>query len=417
MKHLKANIFSEIGKLNGVILHTPGHEVENMIPENAERALYSDILNLNTAKKEYKQLNALLSELTNTFQAKELLSDILKNNDVKTELINFICKNENIVELTDYLCSLNHEELSTKLIEGVVMVKDNLSKFLDKERYSLRPLHNFFFTRDASSTIYNKVLINKMASNVRDRESLIMEAIFKHHPLLHSETVNLARYENSDSKATIEGGDILVAREDILLIGNGDRTTTQGIDQVIEYIKKQKVKRHIIIQELPYEPESFIHLDMAFTFLDNDKCMVYEPLILKTNRFLTIHIQIDNGKVISIKEKKSIPSALKELGMDMEPIYCGGKKDSYIQDREQWHSGANFFALAPGKVIGYGRNIYTIEEMNNNGFEVIKAKDVISKKINLNNYEKYVITMEGGELARGGGGCRCMTMPVSRSKI
>ena len=43
---MKTCINSEIGKLEGVIIHTPGPEVENMTPENAERALYSDILNL-----------------------------------------------------------------------------------------------------------------------------------------------------------------------------------------------------------------------------------------------------------------------------------------------------------------------------------------------------------------------------------
>ncbi len=30
---------------------------------------------------------------------------------------------------------------------------------------------------------------------------------------------------------------------------------------------------------------------------------------------------------------------------------------------------------------------------------------------------KYVITMEGSELARGGGGCRCMTMLVARKAV
>ena len=52
---VEVNVQSEIGKLNGVIIHTPGEEVENMTPENAERALYSDIINLSIARKEYKQ--------------------------------------------------------------------------------------------------------------------------------------------------------------------------------------------------------------------------------------------------------------------------------------------------------------------------------------------------------------------------
>ena len=47
------SVTSEIGVLEGVVLHKPGLEVENMTPKNIKRALYSDILNLTVASKEY----------------------------------------------------------------------------------------------------------------------------------------------------------------------------------------------------------------------------------------------------------------------------------------------------------------------------------------------------------------------------
>ena len=417
-KHFSVDIRSEIGELDGVIIHTPGPEVENMTPESAQKALYSDILNLPVALKEYNQFKGFLSKVTKTFQVKDLLSEVVKNPEHRAELLHAIATKERLNEYTvAELMDIKPEKLSTVLIEGVEMKKDNLTRFLSKDRYSIEPLHNFFFTRDASVALLDRVLISRMASRIRDRETIIMDAIFRNHPSFGVKTIHPEQSRHYCKEFSFEGGDFLVAREDIVLIGTGARTTSQGIDFIMEYYKKKKVQRHIIVQELPYTPESFIHLDMVFTFLDRNQCMVYEPLILHPTRYLTIHINIDNGKVKSIREVENIPTILKELGMEMETLFCGGRRDSMIQEREQWHSGANFFAVAPGKVVGYGRNVNTIEEMNRHGYEVIKASDVIHDKVDITNYKKYVVTIDGSELSRGGGGCRCMTMPVRRKAV
>ena len=425
-KIVEVNVQSEIGKLNGVILHTPGEEVENMTPENAERALYSDILNLSIARKEYKQLSEVLGKITKTYQVKDLLTNILKDDATKLEVLNRIEKIEPfIAEVTpkgsikDQLLDEDAENLARLLIEGVEMKRDTLTKFLNKDWYDLRPLHNFFFTRDASMSMYNEVLIGRMANAVRDREAIIMQSIFDFTPGFNTKTLSLNTESDPLRKLTIEGGDVQIARDDILVIGNGMRTSTRAIDALMyNFINRNEDKvQHILVQELPHSPESFIHLDMVFTFLDKDKCMVYEPLIMSPGNYQTVHIKIQHGKLISIRREKTLLHALKKLGMDLEPVYCGGEDETWNMEREQWHSGANFFCVAPGKVLGYARNNYTVEAMNNAGFEIIRANDVISNKVDLSKYEKYMITIEGSELPRGGGGARCMTMPINRDAV
>ncbi|HKK67912.1 MAG TPA: arginine deiminase family protein, partial [Bacteroidales bacterium] len=236
------------------------------------------------------------------------------------------------------------------------------------------------------------------------------------HPMFSAPTVNPVEDKFFNDNITIEGGDVLVAREDVLLIGNGSRTTSQGIDYILHRLRDRKENMHIIVQELPYTPESFIHLDMVFTFLDKNKCMIYEPIILKPSRYQTVHIRVENGTV-KISEEENILTALSNLGIDLEPVICGGTSDQWIQQREQWHSGANFFAFAPGKIVGYERNNYTIDELNKHGFEVIKSRDVIKGKIHPDDYKRCVVTIEGSELSRGGGGARCMTMPFNRDDV
>ncbi|MGE0077363.1 MAG: arginine deiminase family protein [Bacteroidales bacterium] len=418
MEKLSVNIQSEIGELEGVILHTPGAEVENMTPANAQRALYSDILNLNVARKEYTQLSGVLSKVTKTFEVLDLLEMVLSNDSSKNELIIDICQHENALMLADDLLACKPKELARLLTEGVPLIKNNLTNFLSHERFSLKPLYNFYFTRDASIAIGEDVLIGKMANAVRDRESIIMEAIFSKSGMFNTQTINPTSFNLVDNP-TIEGGDVLVAREDILLIGNGTRTNTHGIDFILSRFlaRNDKQRRHILVQELPSKPESFIHLDMVFTLLDTDKCMIYDPIILQPNRYQTVQITIEKGKVLEIKTVDNLLVALTKLGMDLQPIVCGGVKDRWTQDREQWHSGANFVAIGPGKVIGYARNVNTMNEMNKHGFEIIRAKDVVADKVNLDNYSKYVVTIDGSELPRGGGGARCMTMPVKRKPI
>ncbi len=412
-KKFNININSEIGKLNTVIVHEPGIEIERMTPENATKALYSDILNLKISQKEYSLFNKSLSKVANTLEVTDLLSDILTEESVRKELVSQVFNLEKInLDINEFV-SQSARNIANSLIQG-----QEIANYIpsNTERYVIKPLFNFYFTRDASISVGNNVLIGKMANTVRQREAIIMNHIFKNHKYFNATTFNPFVSDYCNSECSVEGGDVLVARDDVLLIGTGTRTSTKGIDFIVTQLSSNMEKAHFFLQELPDKPESFIHLDMVFTFVDKNSCMIYKPVIMNNN-FRTTHVTVENGKIIKKELVNNLIDGLNGVGFDISPIICGGEKDIWNQHREQWHSGANFFSFAPGKIIGYERNYNTLEELNKHGFEIIKAKDFVNNIKNPNDYKRAVIALESSELVRGGGGARCMTMPVNREDV
>lgn len=54
-------VFSEIGKLKKVMLHRPGKELENLLPDYLERLLFDDIPFLEDAQKNMMHLPKLFA--------------------------------------------------------------------------------------------------------------------------------------------------------------------------------------------------------------------------------------------------------------------------------------------------------------------------------------------------------------------
>jgi arginine deiminase len=406
----KVNVSSEYGHLNAVLLHRPGIEIERMTPSNAAEALFSDILSKHIVDKEYASFAGVFEKWCKVYYVEDVLEQLMDNDDVRQYLVAQSCRLDGCEGLADQLMEHDSRRLAKELIEGVPFHADTDPKELSERRYTLQPLYNLFFTRDASSSVYNEVLINSMSFPVRQRETLLYRAIFEY--FFSTKTFC---GQDVNTSARTEGGDVQVAADNLLCIGEGIRTNRKGIMFLAEKFAKERPKFNILTQELPHKPDSFIHLDMVHTFLGKHQLMVYPPLLDKTGLFAgksTTLITCDNGN-ISTKEYPNMLEGLKACGMEMEPVMCGGF-DSWYQDREQWHSGANFFALDDGKVIGYERNVRTIEALSHAGFAVLDADEVCAGRVNMKDYDKFVVVFKASELPRAGGGARCMTMPINR---
>jgi len=412
---IEISLDSEIGALQTVVVHTPGREMENMTPATAAEVLYDDILNLPLALAEHRQLKGVLTQVAMVVELHDLLTEVLGRERVRRVLIEELTQLFDCPEVFTDLIEMEPETLAMQLVQGTPKKPDSLEKYLHPSRYAIPPLPNTFFTRDATMCVNDRVVIGSMAYRARAAEALLLKAVFKYHPRIHSGGFYFDGTANPDLEVTIEGGDLLVIRENLVVIGYSERTSVAGIDRLMRAIASQGPVTDFIVVEIP-KTRATIHLDMIFTMVDWDTCVVFPPLITGNQRCRAFHCRFGAGEGARIEEYPDVLSALAAQGIDLSPIPCGGG-DAFHQEREQWASGANFFAFGPGRILGYKHNVYTLEALSSAGFEVLDAGDLLDRQSRLPAEGRVVVSIDGAELSRGGGGCRCMTMPLARSKV
>jgi arginine deiminase len=236
-----------------------------------------------------------------------------------------------------------------------------------------------------------------------------MKAIFRYNDRVASKGILYDGSAEHRMNYTLEGGDVHPLRRDTLVIGFSERSSPAAIDNLANVVFAETEVTDLIVVIMP-GARTAIHLDMIFTQVDRELCVVHPPHFMGPERLPILHWKKTTG---SMRETQGIFRALEECGMRMEPILCGGDR-RIVQEREQWSSGCNFLALRPGLVVSYSRNEATLREMEKTGFRIVSAHAFLDGSDQIREDERAVITFDGGELVRGGGGARCMTCPTIR---
>ena len=407
------HVTSEIGTLKSVLCHTPGAELLAVTPATREDFLYDDIIDLEEARREHYRFAAILARFAEVHQVRDLLEEIADQPEVRRYLIEKVTDVAQSEPLARELLEIESSALVARFIEGKPAEPGPLQALLSIDSYELPPLPNLFFTRDASMVVGEGVLVGSMRHTVRWSEEVLMKALFTYHPLLQNRGLIYDGSEERRAGYTLEGGDLHILRPDLVLMGLSERSSPAAFDIIAENLVRQVGVRDIIMAVLPTD-RAMIHLDMIFTMVDQDHCVVFPPSFVGPTRLSVLHYQA--GKK-GVREMPNLFAALREVGLPLEPIYCGGQRRTF-QEREQWSSGCNFFAVRPGLVLGYARNEYTYEEMQREaGYRIVQALDFLTGEEQVEDDERAAIVFEGGELVRGGGGARCMTMPILREEM
>lgn len=405
---MKVNVFSEIGKLQTVLLHRPGKELENLTPDLLERLLFDDIPYLKVAQEEHDAFaKTLKDEGVEVLYIKDMVIEALEHHpEVKTHFVNQFLE-ESLIKSTSvrtglyqYLMKLDTKDTVEKMIEGIrkhdvtINKSDSIMDMLEDEYpFYTDPMPNILFQRDPFASIGNGVAINKMFTDARQRETILSEYMFTYHPRFEKE--NIPQYVDRNYRYNSEGGDMLVLNEETIAIGISKRTDPRAIEKIArELFKANTSFKTILAFNIP-KTRAFMHLDTVFTQIDYGVFTIHPGIMEKLTIF---EITKNGGEELKVsKVITSLEDILeKHLKRPIKLIKCGGG-DVITSGREQWNDGANTLAVAPGKVIVYSRNHVTNEILRQNGITVLE--------------------IPSSELSRGRGGPRCMSQPLVRESI
>src|SRR5258708_6768497 len=319
---MPVHVSSEIGRLRGVVVTSPGVELDAVTPGNRAEYLYDDIIDSEVARKEHQRFVAILERFTLVHQVRDLLSDTLSNADARQLLIRETMDIVPSEPLARDIGQLDAESLVKMLIEGREESPGPLTRALNQSAYVLPPLPNLFFTRDSCMVAGRHVLVGSMRYAIRWTEAIIMKAIFGHHPELTNAGLLYDGASERRVNYTLEGGDVHHLRRDLVVIGFSDRSSPAAIDQLAELFYAETEVRDIIIVVMPKEATA-IHLDMIFSQVDRGICVVYPPHFMAPERLSVLHWR---RGTTTIYELCSIFSVVKACVKPVEAVVCCGGK-------------------------------------------------------------------------------------------
>ena len=395
---------SEIGRLRKVLLHRPGQELENLMPEYLEQLLFDDIPYLREAQAEHDAFAQCLRDAgVEVVYLTDLVVNSLTSPEVRQGFVTEFLDEAGLLDeaardaVEAYLADLNDRELVSAMMAGIRRsdlrkqggrLSDHLSGLDEDYPFAVDPMPNLYFTRDPFATIGTGVSIHRMHTVTRNRETLFGRLIFEHNPWYK----NAPRWYDRSASSSLEGGDILVLSPQVLAVGISERTEGDSIDQLAQTVLSQsRTFRKVLAFNIP-KSRSFMHLDTVFTMVDRDKFTVH-PNIL--NDITVFVMELEDGGMHIRQESGRLEDILKEhLGLSQVTLIPCGQGHVIDAAREQWSDGSNTLAIAPGEVVVYSRNYVTNRSLEEAGIRIH--------------------TIPSAELSRGRGGPRCMSMPLIR---
>ena len=398
---------SEFGTLKAVLMHRPGKEIDRLTPYNKDYLLFEDVPYLEAMQKEHDHFTDLIKQTTGAtvYRLKDLLIQTLSQKEILDKLLGDALSKNRLTVFKDYILErFSTAECAIALTAGIKVHElkrkvPNLPKTeLMDYAFVIPPSPNLYFQRDPMAITPGGIIFSSMKMEGRQREADILRAIFENHPDFKENVNALYPINGADNPPSIEGGDVIVLSSKAVAIGNSERTDEKAIYHVAKALLGEGTVERVYEVHLP-KKRQYMHLDTVFTILDENLILTYPDALNSVLQTSLYTLKEQTGEKVHIKRQvlnESLLTVLEREIPHLEILSTADGNPDYSM-REQWFDGANVFAIGPRRVISYNRNLHTNRALRNMGVEVLE--------------------IPSSELSRGLGGPRCMTMPLSRSRV
>ncbi|MGB9831035.1 MAG: arginine deiminase family protein, partial [Fervidicoccus fontis] len=345
-------IKAEWDPLKKVVMHRPGIEMFFSLIE-PYASLYDRAFSQNEALREHERLEHILMHefRVDVIRLKDfILQEAERSSKVKEEL----------VKMAEERVEFRGDE------EDVKMAKDEFSRYKDiydsefffnlillspkvtlergrGERaiyYNVtvrEPLGNLYFMRDQQAVTDKGIILSRMSKPQRRRETQVTKFLWK---LMGEEIVHEIK-----EPGTFEGGDF-IPMKDFALIGTGDRTNQEGIEQILKHgvsfdeVAVVHQPAHPLIPGDQTDPMINMHLDTYFNVPSSNVVIGCDTLLKRAK--IDVYIKESEGNYRKEEERNlNLYDYIKEKGFEI----------INITTLEQMSYASNFLTIKDGTIL------------------------------------------------------------------